>query len=129
MARVRVTITICGDSTAEMPVACARAAAYTTPPPCSRDRQCNTAQIRNCGPVWACSQDQDPNLDRGPTHGRGLTYAVVQRTPKEAFSAHKVCSVGRTHRTVWSWETRKEAEAAGKNLGQALTMRDQASVL
>lgn len=89
------------------------------------------AQTRNCGPIWACSQDKDPNRGRDPTHGRGLKYAAVHLTTKEAFSARKVCSVSRTHRTVWvrPWDTRKEAEAAGKNLGQVLAMLDQASVL
>lgn len=103
-----------------MLAACVRAAACNPPPSCSRGEPRNTGQTsgrdppRPCPCPWPCSQE--------PARDKGLRFAAVRRTTRQALSAGKVCSVGRTYLVVmvWSWEipTRKVGEERGKNLGQ-----------
>lgn len=102
-------VPICKDSMGRKLVACVKAAACNTEPPCSRGpprrgQPCHTVPMRNMG--RSCNRERvcsmDPTRGKVPTRGRALNFAEAQRATIPAFSTGKVYSAGRTHQEAWS---------------------------
>lgn len=87
------------DSTQGMLVACVRAAACNLVPPGSRGEPRNTRRTFGRDPAWPCSRE--PTRGKDPTRALDLKFGAVQRKIKEAPSAGKVCSAGRTFLVAW----------------------------